>query len=193
MIRRPPRSTLFPYTTLFRSLEADPIDAFAYVAAGDFAPDSVYVLVDDRLVLTYVSSGRVQHELAPRFDLEFVRAPETEHDLFRIRTRCDDEVVFQLALVAVVEEVDTRIDVLVLDLRIGRHVSAPLRRILADEVVRFAGELVKPAHRRLGRSTHEVHAQRDGLHWCLRIALLRRRSEERRVGKECRSRWSPYH
>src|SRR2546426_5376906 len=24
-------------------------------------------------------------------------------------------------------------------------------------------------------------------------AILRRRSEERRVGKECRSRWSPYH
>ena len=23
--------------------------------------------------------------------------------------------------------------------------------------------------------------------------VLRRRSEERRVGKECRSRWSPYH
>ena len=23
--------------------------------------------------------------------------------------------------------------------------------------------------------------------------ILRRRSEERRVGKECRSRWSPYH
>src|SRR3712207_8075986 len=26
MIRRPPRSTLFPYTTLFRSLEGDPLD-----------------------------------------------------------------------------------------------------------------------------------------------------------------------
>ena len=25
------------------------------------------------------------------------------------------------------------------------------------------------------------------------IELLRTRSEERRVGKECRSRWSPYH
>ena len=24
-------------------------------------------------------------------------------------------------------------------------------------------------------------------------AAIRRRSEERRVGKECRSRWSPYH
>src|SRR2546430_8869409 len=27
----------------------------------------------------------------------------------------------------------------------------------------------------------------------LNIVLRRRRSEERRVGKECRSRWSPYH
>ena len=25
------------------------------------------------------------------------------------------------------------------------------------------------------------------------FAILRMRSEERRVGKECRSRWSPYH
>ena len=26
-----------------------------------------------------------------------------------------------------------------------------------------------------------------------RVPIIRRRSEERRVGKECRSRWSPYH
>src|SRR2546430_13621640 len=30
MIRRPPRSTLFPYTTLFRSLELDTTDAIAH-------------------------------------------------------------------------------------------------------------------------------------------------------------------
>src|SRR5258708_17758280 len=40
MIRRPPRSTLFPYTTLFRSekgegVAASPVDAYAwYLAAG---------------------------------------------------------------------------------------------------------------------------------------------------------------
>src|SRR2546427_4039601 len=34
MIRRPPRSTLFPYTTLFRSHAADP----AARRAGDVAP-----------------------------------------------------------------------------------------------------------------------------------------------------------
>ena len=37
----------------------------------------------------------------------------------------------------------------------------------------------------------------DGLHEWLGIALFTlfivHRSEERRVGKECRSRWSPYH
>src|SRR3989454_8731070 len=34
MIRRPPRSTLFPYTTLFRSRIVDPIHADQIVAAG---------------------------------------------------------------------------------------------------------------------------------------------------------------
>ena len=28
---------------------------------------------------------------------------------------------------------------------------------------------------------------------CLQISQMGDRSEERRVGKECRSRWSPYH
>ena len=30
-------------------------------------------------------------------------------------------------------------------------------------------------------------------HLMRRVASLEKRSEERRVGKECRSRWSPYH
>src|SRR5574341_2543002 len=37
---------------------------------------------------------------------------------------------------------------------------------------------------------------REGRAWGTRLGVLptsRRRSEERRVGKECRSRWSPYH
>src|SRR2546430_5440194 len=32
-----------------------------------------------------------------------------------------------------------------------------------------------------------------GMSWNLRSRKTRKRSEERRVGKECRSRWSPYH
>src|SRR3712207_9147318 len=36
MIRRPPRSTLFPYTTLFRSIRPD---AFQFVDVGPVLPD----------------------------------------------------------------------------------------------------------------------------------------------------------
>src|SRR5258707_3747082 len=36
----------------------------------------------------------------------------------------------------------------------------------------------------------EVRSRHDGLYVYI---LLLTRSEERRVGKECRSRWSPYH
>src|SRR2546422_6908073 len=39
--------------------------------------------------------------------------------------------------------------------------------------------------------TEGVFAAVDGTHFKFKRALVR--SEERRVGKECRSRWSPYH
>src|SRR2546429_8085973 len=43
MIRRPPRSTLFPYTTLFRSRGA--VEAFdAHQALGDLLPVGAHVL-----------------------------------------------------------------------------------------------------------------------------------------------------
>src|SRR5260221_8618477 len=41
MIRRPPRSTLFPYTTLFRSVDQRVIDDFAGVIRGD-VPGAFY-------------------------------------------------------------------------------------------------------------------------------------------------------
>src|SRR5437764_10980787 len=34
MIRRQPRSTLFPYTTLFRSMKTWPFDEYAYATGG---------------------------------------------------------------------------------------------------------------------------------------------------------------
>src|SRR3712207_7402979 len=43
MIRRPPRSTLFPYTTLFRSDEGSPLSRA--LAGGIPVPDGVRLLV----------------------------------------------------------------------------------------------------------------------------------------------------
>src|SRR2546422_7068009 len=39
MIRRPPRSTLFPYTTLFRSPEERPADVFVRKKSGRLGSD----------------------------------------------------------------------------------------------------------------------------------------------------------
>src|SRR2546427_8483712 len=44
MIRRPPRSTLFPYTTLFRSLDIGPDDAAELVAMA--SPEQFRHFVD---------------------------------------------------------------------------------------------------------------------------------------------------
>src|SRR5256886_14450947 len=44
MIRRPPRSTLFPYTTLFRSLERQSLKALESTGAAE--PASLHPIID---------------------------------------------------------------------------------------------------------------------------------------------------
>src|SRR5256885_15842504 len=45
MIRRPPRSTLFPYTTLFRSLDAD------HVASPELIEDTIGFFADEEIAV----------------------------------------------------------------------------------------------------------------------------------------------
>src|SRR3712207_9110819 len=114
MIRRPPRSTLFPYTTLCRSrLDHD-----------------------------------VGAEVAPR----------------------------EVARVALGEDADA----------------------LAVDHDRVAVGLDGPRVRAVGRVVLEQEGERLGVRQVvdghpLDVRAPGLRSEERRVGKECRSRWSPYH
>src|SRR5256885_14040946 len=61
MIRRPPRSTLFPYTTLFRS---DVLEVAQHDAALEPGRDLAHVVVEaaQRLDLAGVDDGPVAHE-----------------------------------------------------------------------------------------------------------------------------------
>ena len=43
------------------------------------------------------------------------------------------------------------------------------------------------------REVHTLSKDGTSMNTMIRISVTRSRSEERRVGKECRSRWSPYH
>src|SRR5258708_31185673 len=57
MIRRPPRSTLFPYTTLFRS-EVEQMDAVSAFTQGEIG-DPVYVEMPDRKSTRLNSSHQI--------------------------------------------------------------------------------------------------------------------------------------
>src|SRR3712207_8670459 len=73
MIRRPPRSTLFPYTTLFRSLRApffDKVVTFVHAAGLPhsymaFAPLAVSMILDFRCIVNpypvYVHNRSEEH------------------------------------------------------------------------------------------------------------------------------------
>src|SRR2546427_3220761 len=132
MIRRPPRSTLFPYTTLFRSgfvlktqAGEDLAQAIQQVSRGGF----------------YVGAGVSQAVV------DACRAAAVE-DRGRLTSR--ERQVVQL----VAEGKSTK------------QVAALLA--ITPKTAEF--------HRSRAMKKLNIH-----------------RSEERRVGKECRSRWSPYH
>src|SRR3712207_7048862 len=66
MIRRPPRSTLFPYTTLFRSAReaADEVERELWRVDAQ-APELAAAVVQHALAAD-VASGRVVHDHGPR-------------------------------------------------------------------------------------------------------------------------------
>src|SRR3712207_8697274 len=123
MIRRPPRSTLFPYTTLFRSRD--------YTAVG-----------------------------------------------FALASAISAATLIPLALQGA--EVHSQITwISALNLEAG--VLADPLAIIMTNLVAWISFLI------MVYSTGYMHGDRDlTRYWFFR-------SEERRVGKECRSRWSPYH
>src|SRR2546422_9159384 len=124
MIRRPPRSTLFPYTTLFRSLPAE-ARLLHTAERRDLGGDDADVGADDA-------------------GLHLLGDPEDAADVAAVEVARQPEL-------GVVREAD--------HLLLG--LEADQRR-----------------HRSEGLLARDQHVGR---------------SEERRVGKECRSRWSPYH
>src|SRR2546427_13092710 len=116
MIRRPPRSPLFPYTTLFRSTHGG-------------------LLVPAAAVAALVAAGA-----RPAAPGEFTRRAVLNGKLDLLQAEATADLI----------------------------------------------DAGAPAQAR--RALHQLDR---GL--SARLELLRARSEERRVGKECRSRWSPYH
>src|SRR3989449_7876912 len=147
MIRRPPRSTLFPYTTLFRS---------------------------------YL--GRAQEA-----EQEMRRVLAESPDQFKVMAYLGEFLYYQGRL----EEAEP---VIARAVELGRSSGddVPLWFSAFLHASRNERAKIDP---RFFRIRPEEVIDGDAAYWTggMYALLGENRSEERRVGKECRSRWSPYH
>src|SRR3712207_7758792 len=133
MIRRPPRSTLFPYTTLFRSSHTEV----------------------RKLLGSFLFEG--------------------EEVFKQIKSLSGGE----RARVAILKLILSKANFLLLD-EPTNHLDIDSKEVLEEALIDYEGTLFTISHDRYFLNT-------------VIDKILVLRSEERRVGKECRSRWSPYH
>src|SRR3989441_8627431 len=191
MIRRPPRSTLFPYTTLFRSIGVlvfDPATGARRLRlieeAGEFARvRRLHPAADEALLRA------LRDDIEKEFDA-------AKNGGWRALLAKWDETLSNALQLAPQKGV------------LAGDLDAELERLYADHVAPPAGRGIA-AERAGSRGAIRGYCNqvwRQARLW-ERIAKLIRvdeftfpgdpmkldRSEERRVGKECRSRWSPYH
>src|SRR5256885_14360164 len=166
MIRRPPRSTLFPYTTLFRSRFAANFTRLGFHPGFGLTETLPAVIGRQNAAMMFYTSRRIGGEEAQRMGLADVLVPQDQVRAAAQKLAAEIAENAPLAIAA------TRLT---------------MRHGLADRV--------KAA------TAHELEQQKrlratDDFKEGVKAMAERRvpnRSEERRVGKECRSRWSPYH
>lgn len=92
--------------------------------------------------------------------MNVLRALERQLDDVRVGTGSNDEVVFELLLIAVVDEVHSRIDVLVFDFPVAWNLSVPVSAIAADDVVALSGQFVVLRNARRWVAANQLHPQR---------------------------------
>src|SRR2546425_2009487 len=171
MIRRPPRSTLFPYTTLFRSrgYGYDPAAARTLLAEAGYSGG-----IDVRLwrTGTNVELSRVAQAIQAQLAGVGVRVELVERDASSQReaARKGEADMVILDWWADYPDADNFLYPLFYSGSAGP----------GGNYAFYADPGTDSLILRARRTTNDT-------------ARTTLRSEERRVGKECRSRWSPYH
>src|SRR2546427_757651 len=195
MIRRPPRSTLFPYTTLFRSRRAV-VAGLVGEGVGRGLAAVVAVAEGAVGVEGHAAVGRVA-ELRRREGVGLDVRVGREHAGRRAVEHGDRAALGDGGVVVVGRRgvVDGSFfffnDTATTEIyTLSLHDALPISGLVGEGVGRGLAAVVAVAEGPVGVEGHAAVG---------RVAELRRRegvalrSEERRVGKECRSRWSPYH
>ncbi len=119
--------------------DADPI-FFDDIARGDDFLTAGADLVGIGWVLAQDAGLGMDQQRALAVCRDALRPLVGEHNLLGIGARVHDEVVFQLALIAVVGHVDARVDGVELDARRVGDMGAPALRVGAAQIMADTGE-----------------------------------------------------
>ena len=92
-------------------------------------------------------------------DCYLARSREIQRNRLRIRSRPHDEVVLQLALVAVINQIHAGINVLIVYFAVGGDVGLPALGIAATKIVGLAWHFVHAGDRCLPVRTQQLHTK----------------------------------
>ena len=142
-------------------------------------PDSAYVDIFDREELKMKFSDLTPAEV-DQLKLHFSDLTETDKaELMKPATDAAKEVREQMSQIK--EEANTAIS------------NVNTAKVSAEAATKAANDAAALANAAAGQATQSAGDADAATKLAVAAAALAERSEERRVGKECRSRWSPYH
>src|SRR5439155_24195106 len=113
------------------------------VLAGTLRTAGGRLLIGHWLAHADRATPRLQDQTHTIITADLIRAREGGRDAVRVGARCDNQVVFELVLVAVINQIHTGVNAGVLNARIGGNIHAPLGRIIPDQVVALARQRVQ--------------------------------------------------
>src|SRR5262249_55589423 len=96
---------------VFTDRKSNGLRVLQSIPATNRPPLAALFLVYDWPVKTDFIRTERKNQFTCFVDLDLVRTVKTENDAFRPRVRCNHKIVFQLPLVAVIDEIDSRIDI----------------------------------------------------------------------------------
>ena len=108
-------------------LKAYVVHAVRNVTDRHFLLDTIRFLIGDRFALANVPLLSTQHEISHAIDLKVLNAAKCHLDNVRIGSRRDDKIIFEPALVAVIDHVDPWINLRVAHASETGNVGVPMQ------------------------------------------------------------------
>ena len=142
--------------------EAEVVRSASHIAGADVSALCADELIRGRLLLAQRTGVRREHQIAARIDVDSTGAAERQIDYTGIRVRCNDQIVFELAAVAVADGIDALVDRGVANAQKRGDVGMPALRVAADVIVcpRLRAGFRHDRFRASGPVEHQAHDAR---------------------------------